>query len=116
MSKISDNFYVTVGLAPAWALEPFREYREKIRSNGIQELTNHERDHILKQYFKEMDKFIENSPPGKIIAIGKCGLDYDRLDYADKTCQLEVFKFHFNLAEKYNLPMYFYTKSTGFEF
>ena len=48
--------------------------------------------------------------------IGECGLDYDRFEFADRTCQLEVFEPHFALAEKFNLPMYLHSRATGNEF
>ena len=71
---------------------------------------------MLEEYFVQIDQFIENATPGKIIAIGECGLDYDRYEFADKTCQLEAFEPHFRLTEKYNLPMYLHSRATGQEF
>ena len=38
----------------------------------------------MDKYFAEIDKFITDAPKGKVVAIGECGLDYDRLEYADK--------------------------------
>ena len=68
---------------------------------------------MLDEYFVQIDQFIEQATPGKIIAIGECGLDYDRFEFADKTCQLEAFEPHFRLTEKYNLPMYLHSRATG---
>ena len=50
------------------------------------------------------------------MAIGECGLDYDRIEFANKEVQKEVFKLHFDLAEKYDLPMYFHCRSATDDF
>ena len=52
----------------------------------------------------------------KFIAVGECGLDYDRLEYADKQSQLEAFAPHFDIAQKFSLPMYLHSRATGMEF
>ena len=52
----------------------------------------------------------------KFIAVGECGLDYDRLEYANKESQLLAFIPHFDLAQKHKLPMYLHSRATGSEF
>jgi TatD DNase family protein len=52
----------------------------------------------------------------KIIAIGECGLDYDRFNYSSKEDQLKYYSPHFDLAEKTNLPMYLHSRNTGDDF
>ena len=49
-------------------------------------------------------------------AIGECGLDYDRLNYASKENQIKAFIPHFDMAQKYNLPMYLHNRNTGRDF
>lgn len=52
----------------------------------------------------------------KLVAIGECGLDYDRLNYSSKEEQLETFPVHFDLAEKYGLPLYLHNRNTAGDF
>ena len=59
---------------------------------------------------------MDNAEPGKFVAIGECGLDYDRFEFADKESQLMAFEPHFKLTEKYKLPMYLHSRATGTEF
>lgn len=48
--------------------------------------------------------------------IGECGLDYDRFHYSTKEEQMHVFPPHFDLANKYRLPMYLHNRNTGNDF
>lgn len=51
-----------------------------------------------------------------IVAIGECGLDYDRFHYADKETQLKAFPIHFDWAEKFDLPMYLHSRNCKTDF
>lgn len=52
----------------------------------------------------------------KCAAIGECGLDYDRLEYAPMDVQLKVFPMHFDLAQKHGLPMYLHSRNCKADF
>ena len=72
----------------------------------------------MEEYYLKIEDTIDTyfTDKSKLVAIGECGLDYDRFNYADKETQHKVFPFQFDLAEKYNLPMYFHSRATGNEF
>ena len=92
----SDKYYCTVGVHPT-------------RVNDIDKFGGQER------YFKNMEKLIEKCGE-KCVAIGECGLDYDRLMCSEKETQLKYFPVHFALAEKYNKPLYLHDRNSGGDF
>lgn len=58
----------------------------------------------------------EGIKDGTVVAIGECGLDYDRLNYSPKDAQLAAFPLHFDLAAEFNLPMFLHDRNTGGDF
>ena len=108
MSLKSEHFYSTVGIHPCRATEPYKQLEPTA--------SKEQREVALKSYFREIESILEKSQPGKFIAIGECGLDYDRLEYSDKESQLLAFAPHFDLANKFKLPIYLHSRATGMEF
>lgn len=92
----SKNFYTTVGLHPCHA--------NRVAKEGGQAA-----------YFQVLEDLIVKYRP-KVVAVGECGLDYDRLDYSKKEEQLLQFPPHFALAEKFDLPMYLHNRNTAGDF
>lgn len=53
---------------------------------------------------------------GRVLALGECGLDYDRLNFSSKEMQMEVFRMQLNLAAEVSLPMFLHNRNTGGDF
>lgn len=53
-------------------------------------------------YFDALDKFIEDniSGPGRVVAVGECGLDYDRLHFSPAEVQQTYFRLSSNLPDR----------------
>eukprot|EP00357_Protocruzia_adherens_P003185 CAMPEP_0114976902 /NCGR_PEP_ID=MMETSP0216-20121206/2933_1 /TAXON_ID=223996 /ORGANISM="Protocruzia adherens, Strain Boccale" /LENGTH=308 /DNA_ID=CAMNT_0002337887 /DNA_START=210 /DNA_END=1136 /DNA_ORIENTATION=+ len=66
-------------------------------------------------YFDKM-RGIVRKYKDQVVAIGECGLDYDRLFASPKDVQLKHFPPHFDMAEEFKLPMYLHCRNTGQDF
>lgn len=79
--------------------------------------TEEAKDAALKEYFEKMRAILlDQKNREKMVAIGECGLDYDRFEYAGKEDQLKAFPLHFALTEEFKLPMYLHSRATDGEF
>lgn len=64
-------------------------------------------------YLRDLDKLIECNLKGKgrVVAIGECGLDYDRTHFASEDVQKKHFRSQLALARKYHLPLFLHSRS-----
>ncbi|KAF9913509.1 TatD DNase [Lobosporangium transversale] len=68
-------------------------------------------------YFNALKTILDNPEArSKIVAIGECGLDYDRLQFCPKETQRKYFERQFELAEATRLPMFLHNRNTEGDF
>ncbi|KAG0009312.1 TatD DNase [Entomortierella chlamydospora] len=68
-------------------------------------------------YFNALKALLQNpATNSKVVAIGECGLDYDRLFLCPKETQIKYFERQFELAEMTGLPMFLHDRNTSGDF
>ncbi|KAI8329320.1 hypothetical protein BC941DRAFT_463755 [Chlamydoabsidia padenii] len=65
-------------------------------------------------YLDALRSLIKES--SSVVAIGECGLDYDRIKFCDKETQQKYFKAQFQLANETRLPMFLHNRNTDGDF
>ena len=73
----------------------------------------HNADWARQEDFQLIEKILsENS---KMVAVGECGLDYDRM-FSTKENQVRCFEKHIVLAERFNKPLFLHERSATDDF
>ncbi|KAI0715392.1 Mg-dependent DNase [Earliella scabrosa] len=70
------------------------------------------------KYLEELDKVIANNltGAGRVVAVGECGLDYDRTHFAPADVQRRHFRSQLTLAKKYHLPLFLHSRAAHQDF
>lgn len=68
-------------------------------------------------YYSELQKLLQvGRQEGHAVALGECGLDYDRLHFCDKETQQKYFRKQLELAIATRMPMFLHSRNTGDDF
>lgn len=73
----------------------------------------HNADRAKQEDFKAMAQILSEND--KIVAVGECGLDYDRM-FSTKENQIRCLEKHIVLAEKLDMPLFLHERSAADDF
>ena len=97
VAEVADDLYYTVGVHPTRC----NEFEEE--SVGAE------------MYLNSLKSEIEIGGK-KVVAIGECGLDYDRLHFCERETQLKYFELQLSTFASGKLPFFLHSRNAGSDF
>lgn len=73
----------------------------------------HNADRARQEDFKQIEQILAENP--KIVAVGECGLDYDRM-FSTKENQIRCLEKHIIIAEKWGKPLFLHERDASEDF
>ena len=114
-----EKMMITVGhfdeLAPALKLCQENEHLYATIGCHPTRCNKFEKEGDSEAYFNDLLRGAQENS-GKVVAIGECGLDYDREHFCKREVQKKYFEKQFELAEITKLPMFLHMRNAGTDF
>lgn len=89
------------------------EYSRTNEVYGTAGIHPHNADSAKKEDFETIERLASDND--KIVAIGECGLDFDRM-FSTKENQIRCFEKQIVIAEKLNMPLFLHERSASADF
>lgn len=107
----NEGLYATVGCHPCRA----NEFEANAKRDSNDEDLEESLTRSAAEYLNGLDRLIADdlaSDHPRVVAVGECGLDYDRLSHCSKEIQLRYFPPQLELATKYKLPLFLHSRTS----
>lgn len=91
-------------------IEEFVKTHDAFGTAGIHP---HNADRSTREDFEQIERMLREN--GKLVAVGECGLDYDRM-FSTKENQIRCLEKHIVLAEKLDRPLFLHERSAAYDF
>ncbi|PWZ01166.1 hypothetical protein BCV70DRAFT_199530 [Testicularia cyperi] len=118
--ELGDGFYSTVGCHPTRTQEMESHAPSSSSSSPARLAENDQAEGAEtgpQAYLDDLGAIISSSRArGKVVAIGECGLDYDRLHFSPACTQRPNFEAQLSLAKRFQLPLFLHSRAAHRDF